>query len=70
MRRSASEKMEIIRIVSDSELGVTRTLGELGINKSTFYVWYDRYLRNGFAGLLPKSPNRKFFWNKIPEDQR
>ena len=37
MRRSASEKMEIIRIVQDSELGVKRTLEELGINRSTFY---------------------------------
>lgn len=70
MRRSASEKMEIIRIVSDSELGVTKTLRELGINKSTFYKWYNNYLLKGFDGLLPKSPNRKYYWNKIPDTQR
>jgi putative transposase len=70
MRRSASEKLEIIRIVQDSELGVRRTLEEMGINRSTFYQWYKNYLDNGFEGLKPKSPNRKIFWNKIPELER
>jgi len=70
MRRSASEKMEIIKIVSESELGPTRTLEELGISRSTFYEWYDRYLKHGFDGLLPKTPLRRSFWNKIPEEER
>jgi len=70
MRRSASEKMEIIRIVQDSELGVKQTLEELGISRSTFYVWYKHYLEDGFEGLKPKSPNRKSFWNKIPEKEK
>ena len=70
MRRSASEKMEIIRIVQDSELGVKQTLEELGISRSTFYVWYKNYLENGYEGLKPKSPNRKSFWNKIPEKEK
>jgi len=67
MRRSASEKMEIIRIVQDSELGVKRTLEELGISRSTFYTWYGRFLQEGFEGLKPKETKRKSFWNKIPE---
>jgi transposase InsO family protein/transposase-like protein len=70
MRRSAGEKMEIIRIVQDSELGVKRTLEELGISRSTFYEWYRRYLEDGFDGLKSKSPNRKSFWNKIPEKEK
>jgi len=70
MRRSASEKMEIIRIVQDSELGVKQTLEELGISRSTFYVWYKHYLEDGFEGLKPKSPNRKSLWNKIPEKEK
>jgi putative transposase len=70
MRRSASEKMEIIRIVQDSELGVKQTLEELGISRSTFYVWYKHYLEEGFEGLKPKPPNRKSFWNKIPEKEK
>ncbi len=70
MRRSASEKMEIIKIVSESEIRPTRTLEELGISRSTFYDWYDKYLKNGFDGLLPKTPSRRSFWNKIPEEER
>ena len=56
MRRSASEKLEIIRIVEDSELGVKQTLEELGINRSTFYEWYRKYLEGGFYGLKPTTP--------------
>ena len=37
MRYSPEEKMEIIRMVDGSELGVKRTLQELGIARSTFY---------------------------------
>lgn len=70
MRRSASEKLEIIRIVEDSELGVKRTLEELGINRSTFYEWYRRYLESGFEGLKTKTPKRNIFWNKIPDTER
>ena len=70
MRRSASEKLEIIQIVQGSELGVKRTLKELGINRSTFYEWYRNYLDHGLEGLIPKVPVRKTFWNKIPERER
>lgn len=70
MRRSASEKLEIIRIVEGSELGVQRTLEELGINRSTFYEWYRKYLESGFEGLKPKVSQRESFWNKIPDKQR
>ncbi len=70
MRRSASEKMEIINIVRDSEIGIIRTLKELGINKSTFYGWYNSYLENGFDGLKPKQIKRKHFWNRIPDKER
>ena len=70
MRRSASEKLEIIRIVEGSELGVQRTLEELGINRSTFYEWYRKYLESGFEGFKPKVSQRKSFWNKIPDKQR
>jgi putative transposase len=36
MRLTAAEKQEIIKLVERSELGVNRTLAQLGINKSTF----------------------------------
>jgi len=67
MRFTASEKMEIIQIVEQSELGVRQTLKQLGIHRSTFYNWYNRYLDKGTEGLKPKQPTRNHFWNKIPE---
>ena len=70
MRHSQAEKMEIIRIVEESELSVRRTLRELGINRSTFYGWYKHYLEDGYDGLAPAKPRRRRFWNKIPQDVR
>ena len=55
MRYSPSEKLEIIRIVEDSELSVRQTLKELGIHRSTFYNWYRRYLDDGVEISTPKA---------------
>jgi putative transposase len=65
MRYSKSEKMEIIRLVDGSDLGVSATLKELGINKSTFYNWYKSYQEKGLEGLagIERTPGT---WNKIP----
>jgi len=70
MRYPASEKLEIIRIVEQSHLPVTRTLDKLGIPKTTFYRWYDRYLALGEAGLEDRSPHPGRVWNRIPDDVR
>jgi transposase InsO family protein len=70
MRISQAEKMEIIRIVESSPIGVKRTLKELKINRSTFYNWYGKYLKDGFDGLANKKPERKRFWNQIPQEVR
>lgn len=70
MRYSASEKMEIIRTVEESNLGIRRTLEMLGIPRSTFYNWYDRYLEGGFAALADKKPEPHAVWNKVPEKYR
>lgn len=66
MRHSQSEKLEIIRVVEESSLGVKRTLRELDINRSTFYGWYDRYLKRGAEGLTDRTSHRRQFWNAIP----
>jgi putative transposase len=70
MQRSAGEKMEIIRIVEDSQLSVKRTLQELGISRSTFYEWYNRYREYGYDGLKQRSKEQNIFWNKIPDKER
>lgn len=67
MRHSQSEKMEIIRLVENAEISAKRTLNELGINRSTFYNWYQRYLESGYDGLATLPSTSKRFWNKIPD---
>ena len=47
MRCPASEKLEIIRLVEQSHLPVKTTLAKLGVPKTTFYRWYDRFLSFG-----------------------
>lgn len=64
MHYSQSEKMEIIRIVEGSQIGVVRTLRELGIHPSVFYKWYNSYKEKGYDGLARKK--RRQFWNEIP----
>ena len=69
MRLSAAEKEEIIRLVDGSELGVNRTLQQLGIHKSTFYKWYKAYLEKGLTGLDARARSSRQ-WNAIPEAQK
>ena len=68
MRHSQSEKMEIIRTVEGSRIGVKRTLQELDINRSTFYDWYRRYREGGYDALASRPSHRRRFWNAIPPD--
>ena len=70
MRYPASEKLEIIRLVETSPLPVRRTLAQLGIAKSTFYTWLDRYHAGGLDGLEDRRPRPRRIWNRIPDDVR
>jgi len=70
MRYTAAEKMEIIRVVEGSELPVKHTLRELGVPKSTFYDWYQRFLEDGPDGLDSCARGPKQFWNRIPEEEK
>lgn len=67
MSLSASEKLEVIRMVEQSDLPVKRTLDEIGVSRSSFYRWYDQYRAGGLEALenAVKSPKR--FWNRLPE---
>lgn len=70
MRYPACEKMEIIRTVEDSSLGIRRTLIQFDIPRSTFYNCYDRYLSGGMEALEDQKPEPQAVWNKIPEERR
>ena len=67
MRYSASDKIEIIRLVEQSHVPARRALDKLGIPRSSFYRWYDRYQSGGPEALAdrPSRPDR--VWNRIPE---
>src|SRR4051794_34361090 len=70
MRYPASEKLEIIRIVEQSQLPIRRTLDKLGILPGSFYRWYDRYQTGGVEALEDRPSKPKAVWNRIPDDAR
>jgi len=70
MRFTASEKEEIIHLVTRSEIGVNKTLHEIGVNKSTFYNWYNVYNKDGIDGLAPSKRASNRQWNSIPQEQK
>lgn len=70
MRYSPAEKMEIIRLVEESDGSVKRTLKELGIPRSSYYEWYQRYERDGYDGLASRSSQPRQLWNEIPKEVR
>ena len=70
MRYPASEKLEIIRLVEQSHLPAKRTLETLGIPRSTFNRWYDRFLVGGLDALQDRKPQPQSVWNRIPDEIR
>ena len=70
MRYPASEKLEIIRLIENSHLSARRTLQKLGIPRSTFNRWYDRFLAGGLDALEDHKPRPSRVWNRIPEEKR
>ena len=70
MRYPASEKLEIIRLVEQSHLPIKQTLDKLGIPRTTFYRWYDRYQISGPEALEDQAPRPSRVWNRIPDDVR
>ena len=67
MRRSANEKMEIIRLVDGTDLPVKATLRQLGVPRSTLYGWYERYVEGGIDALEDRQPTQRASWNRIPQ---
>jgi len=70
VRYTPSEKLEIIKLVEESDLPVKRTLTQLGVGRSTFYEWYRRYRDEGPDGLTTRPSQRRRFWNQIPDRER
>ena len=70
MRYPASEMLEIIQIVEQSHLPAKWMLDRLGIPRTTFYRWYDRYQTGGPEALEDRSPKPSHVWNRIPDEVR
>ena len=70
MRYPPSEKLEIIRLVERSHLPARRTLAQLGIPRTSFYRWYDRYLTGGPEALEDRRSRPGRVWNRVPDDVR
>ena len=70
MRYTASEKLEIVRLVEQSPLSVRQTLAKLGIPRATFYRWCDLYQSGGPEALEDRSPRPHRVWNRIPDPIR
>ena len=70
IRYKPEEKLEIIHLVTHSELPVKQTLEELQVPRSTFYDWYRQYQELGPDGLKSKPSRGNQFWNRIPDPVR
>jgi len=70
MRYTASDKMEIIRLVEESNLPVKQTLMRLDIRRSTFYNWLKRLDEGGPDGLADRIPSPRLVWNKLAENEQ
>ncbi|QFT34340.1 hypothetical protein FIV00_27840 [Labrenzia sp. THAF82] len=70
MRYPASEKLEINRLVEQSHLPAKQALDTLGIPRTTFYRWYNKYLTGDPEALEDRSTKPSQVWNRIPNDIR
>lgn len=66
---SQDQKMDIIRQVESSQLGITKALHKLDIPRSTYYRWKDKFKRMGLQGLQDNKPHRIRTWNQLLPEQ-
>lgn len=67
---SAESKLEVLRAVQGSGLGVNQVLSQLGIARSTYYRWRQSFRCRGRPGLHDRPPVRKRTWNQILPGER
>ena len=64
------QKLEILRMVESSAVPIVQALKHLGISKSTYYRWKQRFKSEGFAGLQDRSPVKGIVWNRLLQSER
>jgi putative transposase len=67
---TAGLKLEILRAVQGSDLPVKKVLSQLGISRSTYYRWRQRFRNQGQPGLHDMPPVRSRTWNQILPEER
>jgi putative transposase len=67
---SAEKKRELIELVRRSPQPKRTTIAELGLSRSTFYRWQQRYRAQGEVGLVDRKPEPGAVWNRLrPAEQ-
>jgi putative transposase len=67
---SAEKKRELIEWVRRSPQPKRTTIAELGLSRSTFYRWQQRYRAQGELGLVDRKPEPGAGWNRLrPAEQ-
>ena len=67
---TAESKVEVLRAVQGAGLPVRQVLSQLGIPRSTYYRWRQRFRCRGRPGLHDRSPAHKRIWNQILPKER
>ena len=62
---SRNEKMELIRLIEGSELGISDALARYDIPRSTYYRWKRKLRTMGINGLRDSKPLQRRVWNSL-----
>ena len=62
---SADKKREMIELVRRWPQPKRNTIAELGLSRSTFYRWQQRYRAQGEVGLVDRKPEPGAVWNRL-----
>lgn len=66
---SKSKKLEALRLIESSGLSVSSALKRLGVARSTYYRWRQKFRMLGVLGLQDVKPARLKTWNQLLFDQ-
>ena len=66
---SKPEKLEALRLIESSGLKVSAALKRLGVSRSTYYRWRQKFRMFGTLGLQDTKPARLQTWNQLLPEQ-